>query len=152
MCCFRDSCGAISSLEGHLNLENTDYKKTTKITWLTETPKAPFTPTVCVTYQHLITKPVLGKDDNFKDYINPNSKVGSGYWSMDNCYTVFFFLFFRFCAVLFAPAATVTKKKLQLASLLHFVKVVCILAIIMRNFTFFGLHTSYFVVMTRGNH
>lgn len=75
VCCFRDSSGAVTSLEGRLNLENTDYKKTTKITWLAETPKAPFTPTVCVNYQHLITKPVLSKDDNFKDYINPNSKV-----------------------------------------------------------------------------
>ncbi|XP_034163959.2 bifunctional glutamate/proline--tRNA ligase [Pangasianodon hypophthalmus] len=71
----KDSSGTISSLEGRLNLENTDYKKTTKITWLAETPKAPFTPAVCVNYQHLITKPVLGKDDNFKDYINQNSKT-----------------------------------------------------------------------------
>ncbi|XP_060735892.1 bifunctional glutamate/proline--tRNA ligase isoform X1 [Tachysurus vachellii] len=71
----KDSSGTISSLEGRLNLENTDYKKTTKITWLADTPNAPFTPTVCVSYQHLITKPVLGKDDNFKDYINPNSKT-----------------------------------------------------------------------------
>ncbi|KAJ8289165.1 hypothetical protein COCON_G00018240 [Conger conger] len=71
----RDGSGAISSLEGRLNLENTDYKKTTKITWLAETPRAPTTPTVCVTYQHLITKPVLGKDDDFKDHINRNSKV-----------------------------------------------------------------------------
>uniref|UniRef100_A0A4W4HEU9 Bifunctional glutamate/proline--tRNA ligase n=1 Tax=Electrophorus electricus TaxID=8005 RepID=A0A4W4HEU9_ELEEL len=71
----RDSSGAVSSLEGRLNLENTDYKKTTKITWLADTPRAPFTPTVCVTYQHLINKPVLGKDDDFKDYINKNSKT-----------------------------------------------------------------------------
>ncbi|KAF5892564.1 bifunctional glutamate/proline--tRNA ligase isoform X2 [Clarias magur] len=71
----KDRSGAVTSLEGRLNLENTDYKKTTKITWLTDTPKAPFTPTVCINYQHLITKPVLGKDDNFKDYINPKSKI-----------------------------------------------------------------------------
>ncbi|XP_077096243.1 bifunctional glutamate/proline--tRNA ligase [Siphateles boraxobius] len=71
----RDSSGAISSLDGRLNLENTDYKKTTKITWLTESSRAPLLPTVCVHYQHLITKPVLGKDDDFKDYINKNSKV-----------------------------------------------------------------------------
>ncbi|KAM9465725.1 bifunctional glutamate/proline--tRNA ligase [Clarias gariepinus] len=71
----KDHSGAVTSLEGRLNLENTDYKKTTKITWLTDTPKAPFTPTVCINYQHLITKPVLGKDDNFKDYINPKSKI-----------------------------------------------------------------------------
>ncbi|XP_062863128.1 bifunctional glutamate/proline--tRNA ligase [Trichomycterus rosablanca] len=71
----KNSNGAISSLEGRLNLENTDYKKTTKITWLTDTSKAPLTPTVCVNYHHLITKPVLAKDDNFKDYINKNSKI-----------------------------------------------------------------------------
>ncbi|NP_001275581.1 bifunctional glutamate/proline--tRNA ligase [Danio rerio] len=71
----RDSSGAILSLDGHLNLENTDYKKTTKITWLAESSRASFVPTVCVNYQHLITKPVLGKDDDFKDYINKNSKI-----------------------------------------------------------------------------
>uniref|UniRef100_A0A673K018 proline--tRNA ligase n=1 Tax=Sinocyclocheilus rhinocerous TaxID=307959 RepID=A0A673K018_9TELE len=71
----RDASGAITSLDGRLNLENTDYKKTTKITWLTESSRAPFVPTVCVNYQHLITKPVLGKDDDFKAYINKNSKI-----------------------------------------------------------------------------
>lgn len=91
---LRDSSGAVSSLEGQLNLENTDYKKTTKITWLADSPKAPFTPTVCVNYQHLITKPVLGKEDNFKDYINPNSKVsaettGAWYTMFSRLYAVF---------------------------------------------------------------
>ncbi|KAI4873323.1 hypothetical protein NFI96_029076, partial [Prochilodus magdalenae] len=71
----KGSNGAITSLEGRLNLENTDFKKTTKITWLADTPKSPLIPTVCVNYQHLISKPVLGKDDNFKDYINKNSKA-----------------------------------------------------------------------------
>ncbi|KAJ8289595.1 hypothetical protein GJAV_G00003130 [Gymnothorax javanicus] len=71
----KDGSGAITSLEGKLNLENTDYKKTTKITWLADTPSAPTTPTVCITFQHLITKPVLGKDDDFKDHINRSSKV-----------------------------------------------------------------------------
>uniref|UniRef100_A0A3B4DZU5 Prolyl-tRNA synthetase n=1 Tax=Pygocentrus nattereri TaxID=42514 RepID=A0A3B4DZU5_PYGNA len=71
----KDSNGTITSLEGRLNLENTDYKKTTKITWLADTLKAPLIPTICVTYQHLISKPVLGKDDDFKDYINKNSKT-----------------------------------------------------------------------------
>ncbi|XP_041109091.1 bifunctional glutamate/proline--tRNA ligase-like isoform X3 [Polyodon spathula] len=71
----RDASGRIVSLDGQLNLENRDYKKTTKITWLTETPRAPLVPTMCVVYDHLITKPVLGKEDNFKDYINKNSKT-----------------------------------------------------------------------------
>ena len=62
-------------MEARLDLENRDYKKTTKITWLAEADRAPLLPTVCVNYQHLITKPVLGKDDDFKAYINHQSKV-----------------------------------------------------------------------------
>ncbi|XP_072266395.1 bifunctional glutamate/proline--tRNA ligase [Pyxicephalus adspersus] len=71
----RDSSGKIQSLDAKLNLENKDYKKTTKITWLADTHKAPFIPTTCVNYDHLITKPVLGKDEDFKQYINRSSKV-----------------------------------------------------------------------------
>ncbi|KAA0711364.1 Bifunctional glutamate/proline--tRNA ligase [Triplophysa tibetana] len=71
----RDSSGVITSLDACLNLENTDFKKTTKITWIAETARAPHVPTVCVNYQHLITKPVLGKDDDFKSFINKNSKI-----------------------------------------------------------------------------
>ncbi|CDQ67383.1 unnamed protein product [Oncorhynchus mykiss] len=67
--------GKVTSLGGKLNLENKDYKKTTKITWLAETPRAPLLPTVCVNYQHLITKPVIGKEDDFKEYINKQSKL-----------------------------------------------------------------------------
>lgn len=63
------------SIDTKLNLDNKDFKKTTKITWLAETPRAPLIPTVCVNYEHLITKPVLGKDEDFKQYINRNSKV-----------------------------------------------------------------------------
>ncbi|CAJ0944221.1 unnamed protein product [Ranitomeya imitator] len=70
----RDSSGKITSLDAQLNLENKDYKKTTKITWLADTHKAPLTPTVCVNYDHLITKPVLGKEEDFKQYINRSSK------------------------------------------------------------------------------
>eukprot|EP00079_Xenopus_tropicalis_P010834 XP_002936063.2 PREDICTED: bifunctional glutamate/proline--tRNA ligase isoform X1 [Xenopus tropicalis] len=70
----RDQSGKIQSLDAKLNLENKDYKKTTKITWLAETPKAPFIPTSCVNYDHLITKPVLGKEEDFKQYVNRSSK------------------------------------------------------------------------------
>ncbi|XP_062346421.1 bifunctional glutamate/proline--tRNA ligase isoform X1 [Cinclus cinclus] len=70
----RNSSGKIVSIDAKLNLDNKDFKKTTKITWLAETPHAPLIPTVCVNYEHLITKPVLGKDEDFKQYINRNSK------------------------------------------------------------------------------
>ncbi|XP_036133398.1 bifunctional glutamate/proline--tRNA ligase isoform X2 [Molossus molossus] len=66
--------GKIVSLDGKLNLENKDYKKTTKITWLAETARALPIPAICVTYEHLITKPVLGKDEDFKQYVNRDSK------------------------------------------------------------------------------
>lgn len=62
-------------MEARLNLENTDYKKTTKITWLAETKSAPLVHTICINYQPLINKAVITKDDDFKDYINKNSKV-----------------------------------------------------------------------------
>ncbi|XP_056134251.1 bifunctional glutamate/proline--tRNA ligase isoform X2 [Lampris incognitus] len=71
----KESNGKISSMEARLDLENKDFKKTTKITWLADTTHAPLLPTICVSYQPLISKPVLGKDDDFKDYINKNSKL-----------------------------------------------------------------------------
>lgn len=73
----RAADGKVTSLEARLNLDNKDYKKTTKITWLAVTDRSPLVPTVCVTYQPLITKAVITKDDDFKDYINKNSKVRS---------------------------------------------------------------------------
>ncbi|KAL0969878.1 hypothetical protein UPYG_G00233690 [Umbra pygmaea] len=71
----KDADGKVTSLDGKLNLENRDYKKTTKITWLADTTCAPLLPTICINYQHLITKPVIGKEDDFKEYINKQSKV-----------------------------------------------------------------------------
>lgn len=62
-------------MEARLDLDNKDFKKTTKITWLTECAGTPLLPTICVNYQPLITKAVITKDDNFKDYINKDSKV-----------------------------------------------------------------------------
>ncbi|XP_072436857.1 bifunctional glutamate/proline--tRNA ligase isoform X1 [Chiloscyllium punctatum] len=70
----RNQGGKITSLEAKLNLDNKDYKKTTKLTWLTEHSQAPLVPTVCVHYEHLINKAVIGKDEDFKDYVNRNSK------------------------------------------------------------------------------
>uniref|UniRef100_F6T8P3 Bifunctional glutamate/proline--tRNA ligase n=1 Tax=Ciona intestinalis TaxID=7719 RepID=F6T8P3_CIOIN len=71
---LKDENGKITSIGAKLNLENRDYKKTQKVTWLAESEKAPPIPTVCVTFDHIITKPVLSKDDNFKDFINKNTR------------------------------------------------------------------------------
>ncbi|CAN9506862.1 unnamed protein product [Ophioblennius macclurei] len=71
----RGADGQVVSMEARLNLDNKDFKKTAKITWLAETNSAPLLPTVCINYQPLISKAVITKDDDFKDYINKNSKV-----------------------------------------------------------------------------
>ncbi|XP_033626756.1 bifunctional glutamate/proline--tRNA ligase-like [Asterias rubens] len=71
----KDGSGKISSIDATLNLDNQDYKKTTKLTWLAETEKAPLIPAVMMHYDYLITKGILGKDENFKDFVNTNSKT-----------------------------------------------------------------------------
>ncbi len=65
----------VISVEAVTDLDNKDYKKTLKVTWLAKTPKADFIPTTCVYYDHIITKPVLDKDDDFKQYIGENTKT-----------------------------------------------------------------------------
>ncbi|KAK7086374.1 hypothetical protein SK128_012176 [Halocaridina rubra] len=67
--------GKIESVDAEPNLENTDFKKTLKLTWLADTPNAPFTPVVCVYFDNLISKSVLGKDENFKDFIGHNTRA-----------------------------------------------------------------------------
>lgn len=67
--------GVITSVEAEPNLDNKDYKKTLKLTWLAETAKAQFTPTWCVYFDHIISKPLLGKDEDFKQYVNKNTRV-----------------------------------------------------------------------------
>ncbi|EDV26695.1 uncharacterized protein TRIADDRAFT_54976 [Trichoplax adhaerens] len=70
----RNGSNEVTGITASLDLENTDYKKTRKLTWLSKTDKAPFVPTIGVYYDYLITKTVLGKDDNFRDYVNKNTK------------------------------------------------------------------------------
>ncbi|XP_037079288.1 bifunctional glutamate/proline--tRNA ligase-like, partial [Pollicipes pollicipes] len=57
------------SVDATPQLDNKDFKKTPKLTWLADTPRAPLVPAVCVYYEHIISKPVLGKDEDFKQYI-----------------------------------------------------------------------------------
>ena len=52
-----------------------DFKKTTKLTWIAESSKAPLLPTIAVHFDDVISKPVLTKNDDFKDHINKDSKV-----------------------------------------------------------------------------
>ncbi|KAF5404100.1 Bifunctional aminoacyl-tRNA synthetase [Paragonimus heterotremus] len=67
----------VSGVDVELNLEDTNYKKTLKITWLADPgPTGPaLTPLSCLIYDHLLTKAVITKDDDFKLFINKNSKI-----------------------------------------------------------------------------
>ena len=64
----------------HFSWFTQDFKKTTKLTWLAETEQAPFIPAVMVHFENIISKGILAKDDDFKNFVNKNSKVGLHFW------------------------------------------------------------------------
>ncbi|RVE44606.1 hypothetical protein evm_010744 [Chilo suppressalis] len=66
--------GTVSSIDGTPNLENKDYKKTLKLTWLADTAHAPPVQTYCVYFDHIINKAILGKDEDFKQYIGHQTR------------------------------------------------------------------------------
>jgi bifunctional glutamyl/prolyl-tRNA synthetase len=57
------------------DLANTDYKKTLKMTWLIDDDKYPLVPITVIDYDHIITKAVLAKDDDWVKYLNTKSEV-----------------------------------------------------------------------------
>jgi len=72
----RDNNGVVTSVNAVPNLDNKDYKNTLKITWLGDADKTSLTPITSYYFKHIISKPVLGKDEDFKQYIGENTKVG----------------------------------------------------------------------------
>ncbi|XP_031617339.1 bifunctional glutamate/proline--tRNA ligase isoform X2 [Contarinia nasturtii] len=71
----RNASKKITSIDAVPNLENKDYKKTIKLTWLYEgASKDDFPPTVCVYFEHIISKAVLGKDEDFKQYVAKDTR------------------------------------------------------------------------------
>lgn len=92
---LRGADGKVVSMDARLNLDNKDFKKTTKITWLAETNSAPLLPAICINYQPLISKAVITKEDDFKDYINKNSKVCFCNANLMACVATMFFQCFR---------------------------------------------------------
>ncbi|XP_068619443.1 bifunctional glutamate/proline--tRNA ligase [Battus philenor] len=66
--------GIVTSIDATPNLENKDYKKTLKLTWLADTPQSPTVETYCVFFDHIISKPLLGKDEDFKQYIGHQTR------------------------------------------------------------------------------
>ena len=58
----------VTSIDAELHLDNKDFKKTLKVTWLADA--STFTPIKCYHFDHIIAKPVLDKDEDFKLYCN----------------------------------------------------------------------------------
>ncbi|GLV40122.1 Glutamyl-prolyl-tRNA synthetase [Carabus blaptoides fortunei] len=67
--------GKVTSVEAEPNLDNKDYKKTLKLTWLCDTDQGKFTPCYCVYFEHIINKAVLAKDEDFKKYIGHETRT-----------------------------------------------------------------------------
>lgn len=65
----------VESVDASLNLDDKDFKKTLKITWLADTEKSELTPIDAIYYDHIISKPVLNPDEDFKQYLGQNTKV-----------------------------------------------------------------------------
>ncbi|XP_076642990.1 glutamyl-prolyl-tRNA synthetase [Halictus rubicundus] len=74
---------SVGKVLARLNLENKDYKNTLKITWLlapsnnddNNIGKTSLIPCYAVYFDHIISKPVLAKDDDYKDFIAKNTRV-----------------------------------------------------------------------------
>lgn len=64
----------ITSVDATLNIDNKDYKKTLKLTWLCKLAPSEYPPTFCVYFEHIISKAVLGRDEDFKNYIGHETR------------------------------------------------------------------------------
>jgi len=75
--------GNIVDVQARLNLEDKNYKNTLKLTWLAESlPTSDSNaeksnPIKCyaVYFDHIMSVPVLGKDDDFKNFVARNTRV-----------------------------------------------------------------------------
>jgi bifunctional glutamyl/prolyl-tRNA synthetase len=68
--------GKVVSVDAEDNTSNKDFKKTLKLTWLcVDEERSPFTPVVQVYYDHIISKPILDKDDDFKNFVGKDTKL-----------------------------------------------------------------------------
>lgn len=75
--------GSVVKVHARLNLENKNYKNTLKITWVTkpshllnaETDETNSILCYTVYFDHIISIPLLGKDDDFKDFVANDTRV-----------------------------------------------------------------------------
>ncbi|PWY96980.1 putative GUS1-Glutamyl-tRNA synthetase [Testicularia cyperi] len=69
-----DAAGNVSSIEAVANLDG-DFKKTKKkVTWLASSEARQLTPVSLLDFDYLITKKKLEEEDNFADFVTPNSE------------------------------------------------------------------------------
>lgn len=64
--------GAVVSMHGTYDPDATNFSKTKKATWLAKSDDV--LPAIFMDYDHLISKAKLADEENFQDFINPNSK------------------------------------------------------------------------------
>lgn len=75
--------GIVKEIEAKLNLDNKDFRSTLKLTWLCTDKSAEkandktdnLIPCYAVYFEHIISKAVLDKEDDFKDYVAKNTRV-----------------------------------------------------------------------------
>ncbi|KAG0418197.1 hypothetical protein HPB47_005035 [Ixodes persulcatus] len=71
----RGADGKVTKIVADPNLDDKNYKNTLKVTWLAISPSAPLVPCTCVFFDHILSKQVLGKDDDFKDFVRKETRV-----------------------------------------------------------------------------
>ncbi|KAL3081909.1 hypothetical protein niasHT_037087 [Heterodera trifolii] len=64
--------GRITAVEVDLDLDNKDYKKTLKVTWLAN--RAENFAVKTVRYEHLISTPIISKEEDWKEFVNRDSE------------------------------------------------------------------------------
>ena len=70
------SLAQVLAVNGKLDLDNKNFKNTHKCSWVVaDVDEAQTIPLKCVNYDNLITKAILDKEDDFKNFINTNSMV-----------------------------------------------------------------------------
>lgn len=83
----------IVNVEARLNLEDKNYKNTLKITWLAKSlPRSDpnvekSNPIKCyaVYFDNIISVPTLGKDDDFKNFVNKDTRVKNFIYKHAKC-------------------------------------------------------------------
>jgi hypothetical protein len=69
-----EEVSGVFTVKAELKVEDTDYKKTKKLTWITEDPNSNFEVTL-VELDHLITKKKVEENEKVSDIVNYNSRI-----------------------------------------------------------------------------